>query len=487
MFVFRTISRTSTTTTRRPSMNTFRVLKTAVTDVATTQPGARIGVLQLSKGFTVHTPNFVAPTSRGVVPHLSPDNLDRNTGVVGVYVALEDFIEKAPQRVPPLYTWPGSLRDFISLPADNLLILAPRRSPAIACPKPNSDANVSILTSVGFRDLPVKDYVSAVVKLQPDIVVGVADVPNTETPGKTRVPKIPARTERWLDELVGRINAGVSAKENADTHAAKAAADHRPAVFAPALALDHTKQRLYIDYLVDNVEKLCGLVFTQTDYLVDLPGELQQLARFNTDVTSGPHEILDLIDRGVDMFNVNFTGLATDAGIALHFTFGGDSSAEGVLLEQMDLATDMWNDEFATDLSPLEDGCACYACRKHHKAYIQHCLAAKEMTAWVLLQLHNLNVVERFFTAVRESIEQGRWEGDKEAFEQRYKRELPEKTGKGPRLRGYQYKSAGGDKKLNDPAYRSLDADTPEDEEGVPQTDAAGLQKSGFAQVASDW
>ncbi|KAK6347125.1 hypothetical protein TWF696_007204 [Orbilia brochopaga] len=464
-------------------MNTFRVLKAAVTDVATTQSGARIGVLQLSKGFTLHTPNFIAPTSRGVVPHLSPDNLDRNTGVVGVYVALEDFIEKAPQRVPPLYTWPGTLRDFISLPADNFLILAPRRSPAIVCPKPNSDANISILTSVGFRDLPVKDYVSAAVKLRPDIVISVADIPNMEKPGKTRVPKIPVRTERWLDELIGRTNAGTSSKE-AGTDAA---AEHRPAVFAPALSLEHVKQRLYIDYLVDNVDKLCGLVFTEADHLLDLPDELQQLAKYHTDVTSGPHEILELIDRGVDMFNANFTGLATDAGIALHFTFGDGSNEGGVPLEPTDLATDMWNEKFATDLSPLEDGCVCYACRKHHKAYIQHCLAAKEMTAWVLLQIHNLNVMDRFFEAVRKSIDQGRWETDKETFAQRYKRELPEKTGKGPRLRGYQYKSAGGDKKLNDPAYRSLDVDAPEEEEGVPEADAAGLQKSGFAQVASDW
>ncbi|KAF3926735.1 hypothetical protein ABW21_db0205817 [Orbilia brochopaga] len=462
-------------------MNTFRVLKTAVTDVATTQSGARIGVLQLSKGFTLHTPNLIAPTSRGVVPHLSPDNLDRNTGVVGVYVALEDFIEKAPQRVPPLYTWPGALRDFISLPAENFLILAPRRSPAITCPKPNSDANVSILTSVGFRDLPVKDYVSAAVKLQPDIVISVADIPNTEKPGKSRVPKIPVRTERWLGELLGRINPGVVSKE------ADGVADHRPAVFAPALALEHAKQRLYIDYLVDNVDKLCGLVFTESDHLADLPDELQQLAKLHTDVTSGPHEILDLIDRGIDMFNANFTGLATDAGIALHFTLGSENSDGGGPLEQMDLATDMWNDRFATDLSPLEEGCECYTCRKHHKAYIQHCLAAKEMTAWVLLQIHNLNVLDRFFDAVRKSIEQGTWEVDKEAFGKRYTRELPEKTGKGPRMRGYQYKSAGGDEKLNDPAYRSLDADAPEEEEGLPEIDAAGLQKSGFAQVASDW
>ncbi|KAF3935311.1 hypothetical protein ABW19_dt0206833 [Dactylella cylindrospora] len=405
-------------------MNTFRIIKTAVTDVATTQPGARIGVLQLSKGFTLQTPNFLTPTSRGVVPHLSPDNLEKNTGVIGVYVALEDFIEKAPQRVPPLYKYTGPIRDFISLPSANFIILSPRRSPSIATPKPNSDANFSIYTSVGFRELPIKDYVASVVKLHPDIVISPCDIPNVENPGKNRVRKMGDRTERWLDELLGRVFGGTDAEER-----------HKPAVFASILPLEKERQRLYLEYLIDHVERISGLVLPENEYTIELPEELQGLPKLTPDISSGPHEILDHVDAGIDMFNVNFPILAADAGIVLHFRFGGadPSDTGGVPLEQLDLGTDMWNEKFATDLSPLEEGCDCYACKKHHKAYIQHCLAAKEMTAWVLLQIHNLKVVERFFGAVRRSIEEGKWEADKEEFRRRYKRELPEKTGAGPR------------------------------------------------------
>ncbi|EPS37689.1 hypothetical protein H072_8577 [Dactylellina haptotyla CBS 200.50] len=504
-------------------MNTFRVLKTAVTDVATgsaQSPGARIGVLQLSKGFTLNTPNYLAPTSRGAVPHLSPDNLEKHTRVVGVYVALEDFIEKAPQRTPPLYTYPSTLREFISLPADTFLLLAPRRSPAISCPKPNSDANLSILTSVGFRDLPIKDYVSAVVKLQPDIVLGIADVPNTDKPvGKNRVRKVAERTEKWLDELLGRIDTASlsfnsSIFSSFDTTAAEGGEGkggevvveggetkkqkkegYKPAVFAAVLPVDKEKQRIYINYLADNVEKLAGVVFTSPEsageMIGELPEELEGLARLQADVSQGPHEVLEMVDLGIDIFNLSFAGLATDAGIALHFTFGtpeGEKDGEegGVLLDQLDLATDMWDEKFATDLGPLEDGCMCYACTKHHKAFVRHCLSAKEMTAWVLLQIHNMWVVEKFFADVRKSIELGTWEAEKERFRRRYKRDLPDRTGLGPRLRGYQYKSAGGDKKLNESAYRSLDAPAPE-EADVPEVDGAELQKSGFAQTTTEY
>ncbi|KAF3912823.1 hypothetical protein AA313_de0202173 [Arthrobotrys entomopaga] len=499
-------------------MNTFRVLKTAVPDVAATTTtttststsisNARIGVLSLSKGFTLPTPNYITPTSRGVVPHISPDNLERNTSVAGVHVALEDFIEKAPQRTPPLYTYPSTLRNFISLPPQTFLLLSPRKSPAIHCPKPNSDSQISILTSVGFRDLPIKDYVSAVVKLHPDIVLGVADTPNAEkTVGKNRLGKIATRTEKWLDELLGRIDSSYNNnnnnnnKNNNDNDTGGIVeGGFKPAVFAPLLPLEKERQRLYLSYLVDNTPKLTGLVFPTAESLSVLPEELNHLARLQSDVSIGPHEVLEMVDMGVDIFNVSFASLATDAGIALHFKFGDDNNANntkdggeeeeeeegGVLLEQLDLATDMWNERFATDLSPLEEGCGCYACQKHHRAFIRHCLSAKEMTAWVLLQVHNLWVLEAFFKGVRRSIEQGVWERDRERFGRRYKRALPERTGMGPRLRGYQYKSTGGDKKLNDPAYRSLNAQAPE-EDDVPQVDSAELQKSGFAQVASDW
>ncbi|KAK6339378.1 hypothetical protein TWF718_008797 [Orbilia javanica] len=439
-------------------MNTFRVLKTAVTDVAATtaQPGAttaRTGVLNLSKGFTLQTPNFLAPTSRGVVPHLSPDNLEKNTGVEGVFVALEDFIEKAPQRVPPLYTYPSTLRSFISLPTSTFLLLSPRRSPSITCPKANSDANLSILTSVGFRDLPIKDYVSAVIRLEPDIVLGITDIANTVSPGKNRVQKMVNRTEKWLDELLGRVYAG----DNAITDEKNGG--KLPAVFAPILPLEKERQRLYLTYLVENVEKLSGLVFTAAESVDVIPQELEGLPKLQSDVTGGPHQVLEMIGRGIDLFNVGFVGTMTDAGIALHFTFSNDE-AEGTEdgKEMLELATDMWDAKFATDLSPLEEGCECYTCKTHHKAYIRHCLEAKEMTAWVLLQIHNLKVVERFFGSVRRSIEEGWWEKGRSGFEAKYKKDMPVGTGLGPRLRGYQYKSVGGEGRLNEPAYRSLDS-----------------------------
>lgn len=52
--------------------------------------GLRLGTLSLPGTRPIQTPNFLAITSRGVVPHISPDILRKKTSVNGVYVALED-------------------------------------------------------------------------------------------------------------------------------------------------------------------------------------------------------------------------------------------------------------------------------------------------------------------------------------------------------------------------------------------------------------
>lgn len=51
--------------------------------------GPRLGRLAVNK-VTIDTPSFVAPASRGAVPHLSHDNLRDHTDIKGIYVALED-------------------------------------------------------------------------------------------------------------------------------------------------------------------------------------------------------------------------------------------------------------------------------------------------------------------------------------------------------------------------------------------------------------
>ena len=65
--------------------------------------GARLGRLTTAgSSVPIDTPSFLAPSSRGVVPHLSHDNLREHTAIRGVYLALEDCTLVHPLAHPLL-------------------------------------------------------------------------------------------------------------------------------------------------------------------------------------------------------------------------------------------------------------------------------------------------------------------------------------------------------------------------------------------------
>lgn len=283
------------------------------------------------------------------------------------------------------------------------------------------------------------------------------------------------RTQEWISELL-------STKSEAQ------------AIFAPILPIDFLSQSEYINCLADElVDSISGLAFYDSDILPEIPAttSFSRLPRLSLDEPSSPHQILRQISLGMDIFTIPFIGFATDAGIALTFRFPGplpneaDTSIEGSAIKP--LGIDMWTPTHATSLLPLSKSCTCYACTSHHRAYIQHLLSAKEMLGWVLLQIHNHQILSVFFTAIRESIEAGTFEEDCGVFAKEYESELPAKSGQGPRVRGYHFKTEGpGEPKKNKAPWGNLGgegkgstAETPL----VPDEEAKELESKGFAEI----
>jgi queuine tRNA-ribosyltransferase accessory subunit len=57
--------------------------------------GPRVGQLVVRGRAPVSTPHFVVPTSRGVIPHVSPDILEKRTAISAIYLGLEDCMSHA--------------------------------------------------------------------------------------------------------------------------------------------------------------------------------------------------------------------------------------------------------------------------------------------------------------------------------------------------------------------------------------------------------
>jgi queuine tRNA-ribosyltransferase len=116
-----------------------------------------------------------------------------------------------------------------------------------------------------------------------------------------------------------------------------------------------------------------------------------------------PLGILDVVERGIDMFDCVLPTRTGRTGSALTW--------QGRL--------NLRNARFARDQAPLEDGCDCPACTRFSRAYVRHLVTQREILGLRLLTVHNLRFLLRLTAAAREAIEGGRLADFKREAEER--------------------------------------------------------------------
>lgn len=323
-------------------------------------------------------------------------------------------------------------------------MLGARRIPPVVCPVASTNTALAIHTSVGFSHLPVKGFAQASRDLKPNIIIGLGEIPfGAEKISRKRTDKITDRTAKWMKEQI----AVLGQSQEADIPA--------PTLFAPLLPLTFDAQSWYLDQVTESMlPHISGFAVYDIASLDGLPRSLAEKPLISLTEPRTPHHVLREVALGIDLSTIPFIGQATDAGIALDFIFPAPAKTFDT---PQALGVDMWQTSHATSITPLSDGCTCYACAKHHRAYLQHLLTAKEMLGWVLLQIHNHHILDAFFAGIRHSISNETFEQDADVFSRFYEAELPAKSGQGPRVRGYQFSSTGpGEPKRNPAAYRNL-------------------------------
>ncbi|CAD6500376.1 BgTH12-07553 [Blumeria graminis f. sp. triticale] len=386
--------------------------------------GPRLGKLLIRGRRPIETPNFFGITSRGVIPHITPDVMASHIQVGGVHIALEDIFKKEDLSTS---NKDSSLHEFAAVPRRVTTLLAPRRTPAVLAPNGNSNSSITIFALNGFQEISNKNYIGLTRKLSPDIAIAMADIPYGSGPGVKRVAKMVRRTQAWVSETI---------HEKAENQA----------TFAPILPLKASEQSEYLEYISNHASDcIDGLALYSSSMLQDIPATISilRLPRLTLDEPSSPLDILRKITIGIDIFTVPFISNATDAGFALTFSFHLSPQFDGEVTKKtgkLSLGTDMWESVHSTSLIPLSDGCDCYTCSHHHRAYVQHLLCAKEMLGWVLLQVHNHHILCEFFRSVRKSISSGCFPEDCEKFGELYSDFMPEKTRKPIRIKGYHFK-----------------------------------------------
>lgn len=101
-----------------------------------------------------------------------------------------------------------------------------------------------------------------------------------------------------------------------------------------------------------------------------------------------PENIVECIARGVDMFDCVMP--TRNGRNAMVFTRHG----------RMNLR----NARYATDFTPIDAECACYACRTFTRAYLRHLTKAREILVLQLASMHNLAFYLWLVHSAREAI-----------------------------------------------------------------------------------
>jgi len=104
-----------------------------------------------------------------------------------------------------------------------------------------------------------------------------------------------------------------------------------------------------------------------------------------------PAQLLELIARGVDMFDCVLPTRVARNGTAI--TRRGAFGLKG--------------GAYKADFRPIEEGCDCFACKNFNRAYLRHLLNVNEILALRMLSVHNVHLFLKLMADVRAAIVAG--------------------------------------------------------------------------------
>ena len=117
-----------------------------------------------------------------------------------------------------------------------------------------------------------------------------------------------------------------------------------------------------------------------------------------------PVEILNSIERGVDMFDCVWPSRVARNGMVMTSTG----------------RVNIKNAEYRTQDIPLDAECDCYTCRRYSRAYLCHLFRSAELTSHRLLSIHNIRFLIRLAERAREAIKNGTFMQLKEEIIRKY-------------------------------------------------------------------
>ncbi|XP_042708678.2 queuine tRNA-ribosyltransferase accessory subunit 2 isoform X4 [Chrysemys picta bellii] len=309
--------------------------------------------------------------------------------------------------------------------------------PGTPCPPGyNNNKTVSIWGYGGRMEMTASKFMSMQRALQPDWLqcLSDGDTISGETTRK-RAKKSVDRSLSFLDEclqlqkkspeLQGSVMVGVIEGGDVLEERLRSAKE--------------TAKRPVGGFLLDGFQGQAMAKETKLKLMASVTAELPEDKPRLIHGIGKPDEVLECIERGVDVFESFFPYQVTERGCALSFSYNYNPDPEAAVIKQNGIQDAGKNGtekdinetskadpeitlfeiflkekRYRDDFGPLVHGCTCYCCQNHSRAYVHHLLVTNELLAGVLLMMHNFQHYFSFFHSIRDALRDDRLDQLKE-------------------------------------------------------------------------
>ncbi|KAM4700058.1 queuine tRNA-ribosyltransferase accessory subunit 2 isoform 2-T3 [Discoglossus pictus] len=417
--------------------------------------GARLGVINsLGRNGekTLEVPGCLLYTKTGSPPHLTHDTLQTIEGVPAVtHITLSTLAEH--QEV--LEEYKEGVGKFAGMP--DAVLYCSINDPVAPCPAGyNTNKTVSLWGGGGRLELTAQKFVSAQRAVRADWFQCMSD--GEVMPGgnsKKRAKKSVDRSLAYLDECLQLIAESETLKQSVVIGAVEGG----DILEERLRSARETAKRPVGGFLLDGFQGSSMSRDTRLSLISSVTAMLPEDKPRLIHGVGRPDEVLECIERGVDLFDSCFPYQVTERGSALSFNHcyhpdpetaaaavgekrpvsmdwqsvleksevcdlekNGDAGAESGdaetdSAEMTSYEICLKEKRFREDFRPLLQGCTCYCCRNHTRAYVHHLLVSKELLAGILLMIHNFQHYFSFFRSVQGALRDGKLDVLKEMIQ----------------------------------------------------------------------
>ncbi|XP_078479237.1 queuine tRNA-ribosyltransferase accessory subunit 2, partial [Lampetra planeri] len=294
--------------------------------------------------------------------------------------------------------------------------------PATSCPTGYAtNKTVSVWGSGGRIELTVAKFMALQKCVQPDWYQSMADGETwLNSTSRKRVRKAVDRTLSYLDECL-LVHQNSKELQGVEVFGVVEGGD---ILEERVRSARETAKRPVAGFCLDGLHTGSMAQALRTQIINAVTKELPEDKPRLLQGVGRPDEVLACVEAGVDLFESFFPFQVTERGCALCFSYDISPDPELAVLklkEETESAQigdhDVYDQtqmtafeislkdkRYRDDFRPLVEGCGCYCCTNHQRAYLHHLLVTNELLAGVLLMIHNTAHYHGFFRSLREAL-----------------------------------------------------------------------------------